>query len=99
MRLTTCLEKMQNETMNFSEKLGEGGFGSVFKGTLGDTSVVAVKKLESTSHVEKHFQMETTKLGKVQHVNLVRLHGFCSEGCFSLLQEQKTSIYHIIIIT
>ena len=92
-------QDLQNETMNFSEKLGEGGFGSVFKGTLGDTSVVAVKKLESTSHVEKHFQMETTKLGKVQHVNLVRLHGFCSEGCFSLLQEQKTSIYHIIIIT
>ncbi|KAH1111675.1 hypothetical protein GYH30_010148 [Glycine max] len=72
-------QDLQNETMNFSEKLGEGGFGSVFKGTLGDTSVVAVKKLESTSHVEKHFQMETTKLGKVQHVNLVRLHGFCSE--------------------
>ncbi|RZC16838.1 Protein NRT1/ PTR FAMILY 1.2 [Glycine soja] len=72
-------QDLQNATMNFSEKLGEGGFGSVFKGTLGDTSVVAVKKLESTSHVEKHFQMETTKLGKVQHANLVRLRGFCSE--------------------
>ncbi|XP_028190213.1 G-type lectin S-receptor-like serine/threonine-protein kinase At2g19130 [Glycine soja] len=76
---------LQNATKNFSEKLGEGGFGSVFKGTLGDTGVVAVKKLESTSHVEKHFQTEITTIGKVQHVNLVRLRGFCSEGSKKLL--------------
>ncbi|KAI9094239.1 hypothetical protein K1719_026821 [Acacia pycnantha] len=40
---------LQNATKNFSEKLGGGGFGSVFKGTLADSSVVAVKKLESIS--------------------------------------------------
>ncbi|KAK7342752.1 hypothetical protein VNO80_25708 [Phaseolus coccineus] len=43
----------QDETRNFSEKLGGEGFGSVFKGMLDDSSVVAVKELESFSQREK----------------------------------------------
>lgn len=76
---------LQNATKNFSEKLGGGGFGSVFKGTLGDSSVVAVKKLESISQGEKQFRTEVSTIGTVQHVNLVRLRGFCSEGTKRLL--------------
>ncbi|XP_047160878.1 G-type lectin S-receptor-like serine/threonine-protein kinase At2g19130 [Vigna umbellata] len=76
---------LQNATRNFSEKLGRGGFGSVFKGTLGDSSVVAVKKLESISQGEKQFRTEVSTIGTVQHVNLVRLRGFCSEGAKKLL--------------
>ena len=76
---------LQNATKNFSEKLGGGGFGSVFKGTLGDSSVIAVKKLESISQGEKQFRTEVSTIGTVQHVNLVRLRGFCSEGAKRLL--------------
>ncbi|XP_004487351.1 G-type lectin S-receptor-like serine/threonine-protein kinase At2g19130 [Cicer arietinum] len=76
---------MQNATKNFTEKLGGGGFGSVFKGTLGDSSVVGVKKLESVSQGEKQFRTEVSTIGTVQHVNLVRLRGFCSEGTKRLL--------------
>ncbi|KAI9094262.1 hypothetical protein K1719_026844 [Acacia pycnantha] len=76
---------LQNATQNFSEKLGGGGFGSVFKGTLADSSVVAVKKLESISQGEKQFRSEVSTIGTVQHVNLVRLRGFCSEGNRKLL--------------
>ncbi|KHN04306.1 G-type lectin S-receptor-like serine/threonine-protein kinase [Glycine soja] len=76
---------LQNATKNFSEKLGGGGFGSVFKGTLGDSSGVAVKKLESISQGEKQFRTEVSTIGTVQHVNLVRLRGFCSEGAKRLL--------------
>ncbi|KAK7324757.1 hypothetical protein VNO77_28577 [Canavalia gladiata] len=76
---------LQNATKNFSEKLGGGGFGSVFKGTLGDSSLVAVKKLESISQGEKQFRTEVSTIGTVQHVNLVRLRGFCSEGAKRLL--------------
>ncbi|XP_045800644.1 G-type lectin S-receptor-like serine/threonine-protein kinase At2g19130 [Trifolium pratense] len=76
---------MQNATKNFSEKLGGGGFGSVFKGTLADSSVVAVKKLESVSQGEKQFRTEVSTIGTVQHVNLVRLRGFCSEGTKRML--------------
>ena len=54
---------LQNATRNFFEKLGGGGFGSVFKGTLGDSSVIAVKKLESISQGEKQFRTEVSTNG------------------------------------
>ncbi|KAL7250402.1 hypothetical protein ACSBR1_012418 [Camellia fascicularis] len=76
---------LQNATKNFSDKLGGGGFGSVFKGTLPDSTVIAVKKLESFSQGEKQFRTEVSTIGTVQHVNLVRLRGFCSEGNNKLL--------------
>ncbi|XP_048328022.2 G-type lectin S-receptor-like serine/threonine-protein kinase At2g19130 [Ziziphus jujuba] len=76
---------LQNATKNFSEKLGGGGFGSVFKGTLPDQTVIAVKQLESVSQGEKQFRTEVSTIGTIQHVNLVRLRGFCSEGAKRLL--------------
>ncbi|PIA51106.1 hypothetical protein AQUCO_01100142v1 [Aquilegia coerulea] len=76
---------LQNATNNFYEKLGGGAFGSVFKGTLPDSSVIAVKKLESLGQGEKQFRAEVSTIGTIQHVNLVRLCGFCSEGDTRLL--------------
>ncbi|CAL5394384.1 unnamed protein product [Camellia sinensis] len=72
---------LQKATNNFSEKIG-GGFGSVFKGTLPDSTVIAVKKLKSINQGEKQFRVEVST---IQHVNLVRLCGFCSEGKRKLL--------------
>lgn len=74
-----------NATKNFSHKLGGGGFGSVFKGSLADSTIVAVKKLESISQGEKQFRTEVSTIGTIQHVNLIRLRGFCSEGSKKLL--------------
>lgn len=76
---------LQHATKNFSEKLGGGGFGSVFKGKLSDSSVIAVKRLDSISQGEKQFRSEVSTIGTIQHVNLVRLRGFCSEGNKKLL--------------
>ncbi|KAL2524568.1 G-type lectin S-receptor-like serine/threonine-protein kinase [Abeliophyllum distichum] len=76
---------LQIATKNFSNKLGGGGFGSVFKGTLPDSTVIAVKKLDSISQGEKQFRTEVSTIGTIQHVNLVRLHGICSEGDRKLL--------------
>ncbi|KAG6416936.1 hypothetical protein SASPL_124377 [Salvia splendens] len=76
---------LQNATKNFSDKLGGGGFGSVFKGTLPDATVIAAKKLESITQGEKQFRTEVSTIGTIQHVNLVRLRGFCSEGSKKLL--------------
>ncbi|XP_015880974.3 G-type lectin S-receptor-like serine/threonine-protein kinase At2g19130 [Ziziphus jujuba] len=76
---------LQIATNNFSEKLGRGGFGSVFKGKLNDSTVIAVKQLDSVSQGEKQFRAEVSTLGTIQHVNLVRLHGFCSQGSKKLL--------------
>ncbi|KAJ3670328.1 hypothetical protein LUZ60_010652 [Juncus effusus] len=66
-------------TKNFNERLGGGGFGSVFKGTMPDLTEVAVKKLEGSNQGEKQFRAEVSTLGAIQHVNLVKLRGFCSE--------------------
>ncbi|KAJ0446725.1 putative protein kinase RLK-Pelle-SD-2b family [Helianthus annuus] len=76
---------LQIATKNFSDKLGGGGFGSVFKGVLRDSSIVAVKKLESASQGEKQFRSEVSTIGTIQHVNLVRLRGFCAQGSSKLL--------------
>lgn len=76
---------LQYCTKSFSEKLGQGAFGSVFKGTLRDSSGIAVKKLDSISQGEKQFRAEVGTIGTIQHVNLVKLHGFCSEGDNRLL--------------
>ncbi|XP_031286835.1 G-type lectin S-receptor-like serine/threonine-protein kinase At2g19130 [Pistacia vera] len=78
-------KELQKATKNFSERLGGGGFGSVFKGLLPDSSVIAVKRLESISQGEKQFRTEVTTMGNINHVNLVRLLGFCSEGTKRLL--------------
>ncbi|KAF8043185.1 hypothetical protein BT93_A1506 [Corymbia citriodora subsp. variegata] len=78
-------QDLQVATKNFLEKLGGGGFGLVFKGTLPDSSHIAVKKLESISQGEKQFRAEVSTIGIIQHVNLVRLRGFCSEGDKKLL--------------
>lgn len=77
---------LQNATNNFSQMLGSGAFGSVYKGSLGDGTLIAVKKLERVlPHGEKEFITEVNTIGSMHHMNLVRLCGFCSEGSHRLL--------------
>ncbi|KAH7681416.1 Non-specific serine/threonine protein kinase protein [Dioscorea alata] len=76
---------LQRMTKNFSDIMGRGGFGSVFKGALPDSTIIAVKKLEGLRQGEKQFRAEVSTLGSIQHVNLVHLKGFCCEGKKRLL--------------
>ncbi|CAI8614027.1 unnamed protein product [Vicia faba] len=77
---------LQIRTSNFSQLLGTVGFGSVYKGSLGDGTLVAVKKLDKIlPHGEKEFITEVNTIGSMHHMNLVRLCGFCSEGPQRLL--------------
>nr|CAD1830793.1 unnamed protein product [Ananas comosus var. bracteatus] len=71
-------------TRGFSEKLGHGGFGAVFRGELPGATPVAVKRLERGGG-EREFRAEVRTIGSVHHVNLVRLRGFCCEGPHRLL--------------
>ncbi|KAK9156023.1 hypothetical protein Sjap_003503 [Stephania japonica] len=73
-------KQLKVATNNFSEKLGSGGFGCVLKGVLPDSTHIAVKKLDGICQGEKQFRSEVSTLGLVQHVNLVRLLGFCTKG-------------------
>ncbi|KAG2595567.1 hypothetical protein PVAP13_5KG084387 [Panicum virgatum] len=72
--------ELRSATNNFSEKLGQGGFGSVFKGQLRDSTAIAAKRLDSSFQGEKQFRAEVSSLGIVQHMNLVKLVGFCCQG-------------------
>ncbi|XP_049936530.1 rust resistance kinase Lr10-like [Nymphaea colorata] len=70
------LKKMTN---HFREKLGEGGFGSVYRGRLPNGLPVAVKALETSKSNGDEFINEVATIGRVHHVNVVRLLGFCAE--------------------
>ncbi|KAM3749798.1 hypothetical protein ACB098_05G213500 [Castanea mollissima] len=77
-------------TDNFSpiNKLGEGGFGSVFKGQLSNGQQVAVKRLSNISGQGiEEFKNEVMLIAKLQHRNLVKLFGCCIQG------EEKMLIY------
>ncbi|KAL5746456.1 hypothetical protein ACOSP7_027602 [Xanthoceras sorbifolium] len=77
---------LQIRTSNFSQLLGTGGFGSVYKGSLSDGTFVAVKKLDKVlPHGEKEFITEVNTIGSMHHMNLVRLRGYCSESSHRLL--------------
>lgn len=78
-------KELQRGTSEFKEKLGEGGFGCVYKGVLKNKMGVAVKQLEGIGQGEKQFRMEVATISSTHHLNLVRLVGFCSEGKHRLL--------------
>ncbi|KAI3510101.1 hypothetical protein L1887_25631 [Cichorium endivia] len=64
-----------------ANKLGEGGFGAVYKGTLDDGRVIAVKQLSVASHHGRsQFVAEIATISAVQHRNLVKLYGCCIDG-------------------
>ncbi|XP_068669210.1 cysteine-rich receptor-like protein kinase 15 isoform X2 [Aristolochia californica] len=81
--LKYSLASIRAATCHFSEenKLGEGGFGSVYKGMLPDGEEVAVKRLSGDSGQGSiEFKNEVSLIAKLQHRNLVRLLGWCAEG-------------------
>ncbi|EXB54095.1 putative LRR receptor-like serine/threonine-protein kinase [Morus notabilis] len=77
------LRHIKAATANFdpANKIGEGGFGPVYKGVLSDGRVVAVKQLSSKSKQgNREFVNEIGMISALQHPNLVRLYGCCIEG-------------------
>ncbi|XP_054806234.1 G-type lectin S-receptor-like serine/threonine-protein kinase At1g34300 [Prosopis cineraria] len=78
-------KELQRSTKGFKEKLGDGGFGAVYRGILANRTVIAVKQLEGIEQGEKQFRMEVATISSTHHLNLVRLIGFCSEGKHRLL--------------
>ncbi|XP_028549796.1 LEAF RUST 10 DISEASE-RESISTANCE LOCUS RECEPTOR-LIKE PROTEIN KINASE-like 2.5 isoform X2 [Dendrobium catenatum] len=72
-------------TSNFKEKLGQGGFGSVYKGRLPGGYLVAVKMLGKSMGDGEDFINEVSTIGRIHHVNVVQLVGFCAEGSYRAL--------------
>ncbi|XP_078430432.1 protein kinase superfamily protein [Wolffia australiana] len=87
------LAELEAATENFKREnvVGEGGYGVVYKGTLPDSSVVAVKNLlDNRGQAEKEFKVEVEAIGKVRHKNLVGLIGYCAEG------RQRMLVYEFV---
>ncbi|KAF3946766.1 hypothetical protein CMV_027002 [Castanea mollissima] len=90
------LSTILTATNNFSDanKLGEGGFGPVYKGKLINGKEIAVKRLSMKSKQGlEEFKNEVILIAKLQHRNLVRLLGCCLEG------EEKLLVYEYMANT
>ncbi|CAN1783648.1 Cysteine-rich receptor-like protein kinase 8 [Linum perenne] len=85
--------KLREATNNFADenKLGEGGFGPVYKGKMPNGQYVAVKRLSTSSKQGlEELQTEVMLVAKLMHQNLVRLVGFCIED------EEKLLVYEYL---
>ncbi|WOK96392.1 hypothetical protein Cni_G05099 [Canna indica] len=80
------LKEMEEATSSFGEEnlLGKGGFGRVYKGTLKNGEVVAIKKMDLPPcrqvDGEREFRVEVDILSRLEHPNLVTLIGYCADG-------------------
>ncbi|KAG8490541.1 hypothetical protein CXB51_013667 [Gossypium anomalum] len=87
------LSIIEAATNNFAEvnKIGAGGFGSVYKGILTDGQEIAVKRLSTTSgQGADEFQTEVVLVAKLQHRNLVKLLGYC------LKRKERILVYEFV---
>ncbi|XP_050935982.1 cysteine-rich receptor-like protein kinase 26 isoform X2 [Cucumis melo] len=83
--------KMATDEFSDENKVGEGGFGAVYKGKLPNGRIVAVKRLRQASrHGDVEFRNEVVLLSKLHHRNLVKLLGF------SLKQNEKLLVYEFL---
>ncbi|XP_057829245.2 putative receptor protein kinase ZmPK1 [Cryptomeria japonica] len=83
--------ELSRATKNFKDSVGKGGFGSVYKGLLlPENKLVAVKRLEGVSQGEDEFRAELSMIGRVNHMNLVQMLGFCAEG------DQRLLVYEYV---
>ncbi|KAF2286201.1 hypothetical protein GH714_011669 [Hevea brasiliensis] len=81
-------KELRNATEDFStaNKIGEGGFGSVYKGKLKDGRIAAIKVLSAESRQGvKEFLTEINVISEIEHENLVKLYGCCVEGNHRIL--------------
>lgn len=74
-------QQLRIATDNYSNLLGSGGFGTVYKGIFSNGTMVAVKVLRGSSNkkIDEQFMAEVGTIGRIHHFNLVRLYGFCFE--------------------
>ncbi|KAK9706504.1 hypothetical protein RND81_07G130400 [Saponaria officinalis] len=83
--------RVATENFSLSNKLGQGGFGAVFKGRLANGQEIAVKRLSKNSgQGEEEFKNEAVLVAKLRHRNLVKFLGFCLE------REERLLIYELL---
>ncbi|CDP01278.1 unnamed protein product [Coffea canephora] len=76
---------LKKASRNFSAEIGRGGGGIVYKGVLTDNRVAAIKCLNEANQGEAEFLAELSTIGKLNHMNLIKIWGYCVEGKHRLL--------------
>ncbi|OWM80670.1 hypothetical protein CDL15_Pgr006700 [Punica granatum] len=78
--------ELRKATRNFREEIGRGAVGSVYRAILSGDWIAAVKRLNEMSlHGEDEFLAEVSTIGRLNHMNLIELWGYCAEGKHRLL--------------
>ena len=77
--------ELKKATKNFTEEIGRGAGGTVYKGVLSDKRVAAIKHLNEVNQGEGEFLSEVSIIGRINHMNLIEMWGYCAEGKHRLL--------------
>ncbi|KAK9023330.1 hypothetical protein V6N11_003551 [Hibiscus sabdariffa] len=78
--------ELKKATRGFMEEIGRGGSGVVYKGVLSDQKIVAIKRLNvEVNQGEDEFLAEVSTIGRLNHMNLIEMWGYCVEGKHRLL--------------
>jgi len=77
--------ELKKATKGFSQEIGRGGGGIVYKGLLSDQRHAAIKRLYNAQQGEGEFLAEVGIIGKLNHMNLIEMWGYCAEGKYRLL--------------
>ncbi|XP_056176055.1 calmodulin-binding receptor-like cytoplasmic kinase 1 isoform X2 [Syzygium oleosum] len=90
------MEEIVKATGNFaaSNVIGEGAFGTVYKGKLRDGSLVAIKRAKQNvlnQRASSEFKNEVLTMSKIEHLNLVRLYGYLEHGDEKIIVEEYIS--------
>jgi hypothetical protein len=77
--------ELRKATKGFSEVIEQGARGTVYKGVLPDQRVYAIKRLNEANQGEAEFLAEVNIIGRLNHMNLIEIWGYCVEGKHRLL--------------
>ncbi|KAI4338186.1 hypothetical protein L6164_016530 [Bauhinia variegata] len=77
--------ELKDATRGFSEEIGRGAGGVVYKGVLSDQRVAAIKRLNEANQGEGEFLTEVSIIGRLNHMNLIEMWGYCADGKHRLL--------------
>ncbi|TKY75019.1 putative receptor protein kinase ZmPK1 [Spatholobus suberectus] len=77
--------ELKQATKGFSQEIGRGAGGIVYKGVLLDRRVAAVKRVKDANQGEEEFLTEVSSIGRLNHMNLIEMWGYCAEGKHRLL--------------
>ncbi|XP_062097622.1 putative receptor protein kinase ZmPK1 [Humulus lupulus] len=82
-RFSFC--ELKKATNGYAEEIGRGAGGIVYKGVLSDSRVAAIKLLTEAYQGESEFLAEVNTIGTLNHMNLIEMWGYCSEGKHRIL--------------